>query len=186
MVCYEIWTINIICIIVLFQFILRWYNLQSLRIGKWKPKRLCLALLCFYFACFLHSHTVLAMFSFGHKSNQFGRLLWHRFFTKSLTALHYICNIHFLLIFKLLIVFLIQASSPSSVLQFYTLIWSSRVFLARAKWNILRDLICWFWLHRGSLPFWRIFICVENLSQIPDSLKRELGGCRWTSLYMYF
>lgn len=125
--CYEIWTINVICATVLFQFILRWYNLQTLRIGKRKPKILCLALLSYYFACFLHSHTVLAMFSFGHKSNRSGRLLWHQFFTESLTALHYICNMHFLLIFKLFILFLLQASSPSSVLQ--TVLYSHLIFM---------------------------------------------------------
>ncbi|XP_026707744.1 graves disease carrier protein isoform X1 [Athene cunicularia] len=71
---------------------------------------------------------------------------------------------------------------------FYSFILSSDLHVSSftcAKWNILKDLIYWFWLYRGSLPFWRTFSCVENLSWISDSLKRELGGCTWTALYSF-
>lgn len=92
--------------------------------------------------------------------------LRYGFFTKSL---HYGSN--FPLILILLILFSIQVSSPP---VFYRLLHSLLIFLIHAKWNMLRDLTCWFWLYRGSLPSWRTFSCVENLSWIPDSLKREL------------
>ncbi|XP_053927815.1 solute carrier family 25 member 16 isoform X2 [Cuculus canorus] len=71
---------------------------------------------------------------------------------------------------------------PAFCRLFYTLIWSSCIFLTWAKWNILRGPICWVWLYKGSLLFRKTFSCVENLSWIPDSLKRELGDCIWTAL----